>query len=366
MSCGRLAGLLWLCRKRGGELAAGADAERGEHFPQVVGHGGRADEQLRGDLGVGGTPAGQPGDVSFPCGQDISRLRGAFGSALARGAQLDPGPLGERPGAGGDEDLVRGAELIAGLTATALAAQPLAIEQVGAGQLDAQARASEAVDRLAVKILRGLTAGQQCARARLGPQRPVGTCGAGGLSQLAEGLGRAVRLPGPGRCFDQLGQDEGGPQLLRVLAGLLRRGQRLLVPAEAVVEYRAGPVDAGQRQSLAPAPRFRQAALDQGRGCGFVALPGGNLEGSIGLEMELASSRIVDLLRFLDQCRGSRGIASPGDQGRKRDESDGQRPRACRSRPWTTTACGISSAKPTTPCSTPAWAWAPSWLAPAR
>jgi hypothetical protein len=36
-----------------GELAAGADAELGEHLAQVVGDGGRADEQLRGDLRVG-------------------------------------------------------------------------------------------------------------------------------------------------------------------------------------------------------------------------------------------------------------------------------------------------------------------------
>jgi hypothetical protein len=89
-----------LCGERGGELAAGADAERGEDFPQVVGDGGGADEQLRGDLGVGGTLAGQPGDVCFPCGQGRARLRGAFGGALARRAQLGPGSLGERPGAG--------------------------------------------------------------------------------------------------------------------------------------------------------------------------------------------------------------------------------------------------------------------------
>ena len=38
--------------KRGAELAAGADAELGEDLPQVVGDGGAADEQLRGDLRV--------------------------------------------------------------------------------------------------------------------------------------------------------------------------------------------------------------------------------------------------------------------------------------------------------------------------
>src|SRR5580693_4409280 len=47
----------WCCAvpggKRGSKLAAGADAELGEDFPQVVGDGGGADEQLRGDLRVG-------------------------------------------------------------------------------------------------------------------------------------------------------------------------------------------------------------------------------------------------------------------------------------------------------------------------
>jgi hypothetical protein len=36
LRAGRSAGLLWLGGERGGELAAGADAERGEDFPQVV------------------------------------------------------------------------------------------------------------------------------------------------------------------------------------------------------------------------------------------------------------------------------------------------------------------------------------------
>ena len=38
--------------KHGSKLAARADAELGEDFPQVVGDGGGADEQLRGDLRV--------------------------------------------------------------------------------------------------------------------------------------------------------------------------------------------------------------------------------------------------------------------------------------------------------------------------
>ena len=43
------------------ELAARGDAELGENLPQVVGDGGAADEQLRGDLGV------RPADGGHAC-----------------------------------------------------------------------------------------------------------------------------------------------------------------------------------------------------------------------------------------------------------------------------------------------------------
>ena len=103
---------------------------------------------------------------AFPCGQGLARLRGAFGGALAGRAQLGPGSLGERPGAGGDEDPIGGAKLIAGITPAALAAEPLAVEQADTGLLNAQAAASEAVDRLPVKIFRRLDLGVSRARER--------------------------------------------------------------------------------------------------------------------------------------------------------------------------------------------------------
>ncbi len=263
--------------------------------------------------------------MRFSRGQGISRLRGAFGGPLARCAQLNLRPLGERPGAGRDEDLVRGAKLIAGIAAAALAAQPLTAEQVSASQLSAQAGASQVVDRLAVMILSDLIRGQQGARARLGPQRPVGAAGAGGLRERLQGVGRADRLPAPDRCFDQLRQDQGGQQLLRVLARLLGRGQRLLIPAEAVVQQRGRIVDESQRHPRAPAHRHRQAALDQCHGLGFVALPGGKLKGTKRMEAELArGGRLDDLLPFGYRRRSRREIARPGQRDGERVESVGQ------------------------------------------
>jgi hypothetical protein len=69
--------------KRGSKLAAGADAEFGEDFPQVVGDGGGAEEQLRGDLRVGGAVAGQAGDQLEQSSRDTySRIVGYRASFL--------------------------------------------------------------------------------------------------------------------------------------------------------------------------------------------------------------------------------------------------------------------------------------------
>jgi hypothetical protein len=52
---------------------------------------------------------------------------------------------------------VREAQLLAGVDAAALAAQPLAVEQMGAPEFHADASAAETVDRLAVESLGVLT-----------------------------------------------------------------------------------------------------------------------------------------------------------------------------------------------------------------
>src|SRR5580700_10473587 len=137
--------------KRGSELAAGADAELGEDLPQVVGDGGSADEQLRGDLRVRGAVAGQAGDQRFLRGQGIGRLDGVLPGVPAGRPQLDAGAVGKRRGADGVEDLIRAAELIASVALAPLAAQPLAVDQAGAGQVHPQPGTAETVDRLTVE-----------------------------------------------------------------------------------------------------------------------------------------------------------------------------------------------------------------------
>src|SRR3984957_14182305 len=139
--------------ERGRKLAAGADAELGEDFPQVVGDGGGADEQLRGDLRVGGAFAGEAGDQRFLRGQGVGRLDGVLPGVPAGCPQLDTRPFGKRRGADRVKDLMRAAELVAGVTSAPLAAQPLSVNQAGAGAVNPQPGMAQAVDRLAVEVL---------------------------------------------------------------------------------------------------------------------------------------------------------------------------------------------------------------------
>jgi DNA-binding CsgD family transcriptional regulator len=81
------------------ELAAGTDAELGEHLAQVVLDRPGADEQARADLRVGQALHGQPGDLGLLGGQRSGRRRirgGSPANGLARGQQLTAGPVGER------------------------------------------------------------------------------------------------------------------------------------------------------------------------------------------------------------------------------------------------------------------------------
>ena len=67
---------------------------------------------------------------------------------------------------------MRGAELLAGVDAAVLAAQPLAVDQQRAAVRDADAGAGEALDRLAVEPLGRLALAQQRARAERGSRAP--------------------------------------------------------------------------------------------------------------------------------------------------------------------------------------------------
>ena len=64
------------------ELAAGADAELGEHLAQVVLNGAGADEQAGTNLRVRQTLSGQPRDLGLLGSQRFASRAGRLGGAL--------------------------------------------------------------------------------------------------------------------------------------------------------------------------------------------------------------------------------------------------------------------------------------------
>ena len=80
---------------------------------------------------------------------------------LAGGQQLAAGALGERLGADPAEAVVGGSKLLARVDAPVLAAQPFAVEELGAGEVDHATAAREPLDRLAVEGLRSSAVAQQ-------------------------------------------------------------------------------------------------------------------------------------------------------------------------------------------------------------
>src|SRR5215218_9753443 len=144
-------------RERVAQGPARADAEFGEHLLEVPFDRARAEEELGADLRVGPPVAREPGDVLLLRGELVARVVAALAHLLAGGQQLVPGTLGESRCARRQEHVARDAQLLARIDAPALAAQPFPEEQTCACQLHAQARAGEAVDRLTVQALGGVS-----------------------------------------------------------------------------------------------------------------------------------------------------------------------------------------------------------------
>ncbi len=86
------------------------------------------------DLGVGATLAARRA-ICASCGVSSAWVSRSACDRLAGGQQLARGAVGEGLGAHRGEQLVRGAELLPRVDPPALAAQPLAVEQVGAGEV---------------------------------------------------------------------------------------------------------------------------------------------------------------------------------------------------------------------------------------
>ena len=122
--------------------------------------------------------AGELGDLRFLSGEMGAGLGGAFAGGLTGGPQLATGALGECLESHLGEQVVSGAELPACVQSTAATAQPLAVDEVGAGKLCADAGTAKPLDRLLEVPLRDLAAAHQGTRAGRDPEPSVGSaCG---------------------------------------------------------------------------------------------------------------------------------------------------------------------------------------------
>ena len=115
-----------------------------------------ADKELGADLGVRQAVPGQPRDECFLRRELVRGIDGAYAYLLARRDQLPAGAFGKRGHADRGEHVIGGPQLLPRVDSSVLAAQPLAVQQVGAGQIRAELGTAEPVDRLAVPALGGL------------------------------------------------------------------------------------------------------------------------------------------------------------------------------------------------------------------
>ena len=126
---------------------------------------------------------------------------------------------------------------MAGIGPPVRAAQPLAVEEVGATALGTKRRTGEAVDRLTMPAVGAVIGVDEGSPARRHARGPVGA-GHRQRHELIQRTPRGRKVSGLGGGFDQLGKREGREEreLIRYSP---RRGEGIGVPAEPVVADRA-------------------------------------------------------------------------------------------------------------------------------
>ena len=229
------------------QLAAAADAELREHLAQVPLDRARAEEELRADLRVRQAVASEPGDLRLLRGQVVAASRPCACAPsrrwpAARGGRARRTP--RRPSRSNTSCAV--AQLRAGVDPAVLPPQPLAVQELGAGQLDPHAGCGPAV-----RSPRG------AGRRRSAPARAARGCSPRSPSAQSRAAGpasapRAAPAPPPrvrSWPLRTAGLDQLGERPLRAsraprgsAAARAAAATRFLVLAEAVAQHGAGPL----------------------------------------------------------------------------------------------------------------------------
>src|SRR5512132_3804439 len=118
------------------QLRPVVDVELVEHLGEVVADGAVADVEALADSSIRKARCGEPGDLRLALGQLVSCLGGAPADSLPGGGELPRRPLGEGRETDRLQHPVRGSQLFPCMAAPTLAPQPLAIEEMGAGEVD--------------------------------------------------------------------------------------------------------------------------------------------------------------------------------------------------------------------------------------
>jgi hypothetical protein len=106
------------------------------------------------------------------------------------------------------ERLKRGAQLLSGVEAAPLAAQPLPVQKLRPGELESYPGAGEVHDRLAVETVGDIALAQQRAYTGFDCARPTGADHAGSLREPLQGVLEQSVIGGPGRRLGQLGEQQ--------------------------------------------------------------------------------------------------------------------------------------------------------------
>jgi hypothetical protein len=144
-----------------------------------------ADKHLGGDLGVGGLPASQVLRPTFLAALGDYRSQGSSSVCAPRGGQFGPCPLREADAAKLREEPVGGAQLLPSIRRAALVGQPLIVDKVGAGKVQAQRRRRE-------PIVAGFSDPAECDRGAQGSVRIQISSPRTGVS-LSRGTGDIAR-----------------------------------------------------------------------------------------------------------------------------------------------------------------------------
>src|SRR4051794_26897255 len=304
------------------QLPAGTDAELGEHVAQMPLDRPGAQEELRPDLRVRQPIGGKQRDLPLLRGQIVATLDGPPPHLLAGGLKLLARALGERLHADRGQHLVGSAQLVARVDPAVLAAQPLPVEQMSAGELGTKRGPCESLDGLAMQALGAFTLAQECPAARLYSPAPVGVAGRGRCHHPLEPTGRHIGFPRAGRRFHQLSRCPGGDVELRCLLGrTLGRGERPVIAAESVEEDRAHPLGELDSEPLTACSGFTDRGLDQWRG---VLLTSERGQQQLGIRCHVGPGRLCNRVGLGDRDDGSAKVAAPREADPPVDQVDRQ------------------------------------------